>query len=324
MPDSILAADIGGTRARFLYGSDEAVKAYALDLPTRDHTDFASLLAAALIKLRMVDQLHTDAVLAVAGPVRRGSATLTNLGWGVEADELRRRVGLRRVILMNDLEAAAHALAEQPPAAATVLRAGDPDASQRTAVISVSTGLGVAYWSRHAGGLQVDAAEAGHAGFAPSDAWEVEFMGALESRHGGRASWERVLSGHGLALLDAHLRRAEPRTPIEIARQAAAGEDAARTAVRRYSRLLGAFAGDLSLSAPALGGIWLMGGVLTGLGSSFDRPMFLEGFGGKGRLSHRLEDVPVRMTDDDRLGVRGAWAAARQLPPSDRPRGRHI
>ena len=152
-------------------------------------------------------------------------------------------------------------------------------------------------------------------GFAPSDAWEVGLMGTLERRHEGRVSWERVLSGNGLALLDAHLRGAEPRTPAEIARQAAMGEDAAVAAVRRYSRLIGAFAGDLALVAPALGGIWLMGGVLSGLGSCLDRQAFLEGFGGKGRLSSRLSDVPVRMTDDDRLGVRGAWAAARSLPP---------
>jgi hypothetical protein len=33
-------------------------------------------------------------------------------------------------------------------------------------------------------------------------------------------------------------------------------------------------------------------------------------------LSPRLADVPVRMTGDDRLGVQGAWALARSLPPA--------
>jgi len=314
MPNPILAADIGGTRARFLLGAD-AADASALELPTSNHPDLPALLDAALTRLPGVERARTDAVLAVAGPVRRGSATFTNLDWDIDADGLQRRFGLRRVILMNDLAAAARALAEQPPAAAAVIRAGDPDASQRSAVISVSTGLGVAYWSRRAGGLQVEAAEAGHTGFAPSDAWEAEFMSALGRHHAGRVSWERVLSGNGLALLDAHLRGAGVRTPAEITRQAIAGEGAATAAVRRYSRLLGAFAGDLALAAPALGGVWLMGGVLVGLGSGLDRQQFLEGFDAKGRLSPRLADVPVRMTDDDRLGLRGAWVAALSLSP---------
>jgi glucokinase len=314
MPDTILAADIGGTRARFLQGTDVA-HATALELSTHVHSDFTTLLDAALSKLGAAERSRTDAVLAVAGPVQRASATLTNLGWAIEADELRQRFGFRRVILINDLEAAARALADTVPATATVLRAGDADASQRSAVISVSTGLGVAYWAHRADGLQVDAAEAGHMGFAPSDGWEVEFMNALERQHAGRVSWERVLSGEGLALLDAHLRGAEVRTPAEITRQAGAGEAAAVAATWRYSRLLGTFAGDLVLGAPALGGIWLMGGVLRGLGFHLDRQQFLEGFDAKGRLSPRLADVPVRMTGDDRLGVQGAWALARSLSP---------
>jgi len=78
--------------------------------------------------------------------------------------------------------------------------------------------------------------------------------------------------------------------------------------VRRYSRLLGVFAGDLVLAAPALGGVWLMGGVLAGLGPRFDRQQFL-----KVRCERALEppagDVPVRMTGDDRLACAapGPW-----------------
>jgi len=107
------AADSGGTHARFLHGTDVA-HATALELSTRDHPDFIALLETALGKLHGVARLRTDAVLAVAGPVHCASATLTNLGWAIEADELRRHFGLRRVVLMNDLEAAAHALARSP------------------------------------------------------------------------------------------------------------------------------------------------------------------------------------------------------------------
>lgn len=304
----VFAADIGGTRARFRGGDATVVH----ELVTRDHVDMESLLATALEGLGLQGQGLT-VVLAVAGPTGPGRASLTNLSWHFEAAALERRFGFKRVVFINDLEAAARAVASEPPAGARVLRKGRADAEARAALISVSTGLGTAYWSRAGGYLHVDAAEAGHIGFAPSEEWELDLLGALQKRYGGRVSWERVLSGAGLAALEAHLREGDAHTPTEVVQGAIARETVALKAVRHFSRLLGVFAGDLVLGAPAPGGVWLMGGVLKGLSPVFDAAAFLEGFETKGRLSPQLADVSVHLTDDDRLGLKGAWALGASL-----------
>lgn len=308
-PTAQLTADIGGTRARFLY-SPRARGAVPLrfELASRDFDDLESLLAHALLLLKVSAPAVLDAALAVAGPVRDGYVKFTRLPWSAAATELKRRFGLRRVLLLNDLEAAAWALAEKPPVGALRLRTGSGDG--RCVLISVGTGLGTAYWSRPRGRLHIDAAEAGHAGFAPSRDWEVEYLRALQRRYGERISWERLLCGEGLASLHAFLRHSdEILPPATVVERANSGEAAAHETLRRFCSLLGNFAGDLVLTAPAAGGVWLAGAVLANMGALFDAPLFLRDFDRKGRLAPLLAQVPVDLTRDNDLGVRGAGLA---------------
>ena len=310
----ILAADIGGTHARFLFDRDFRPSSVppppTIDLSSREAGSIEALLVTALEKLGIYDCGNLDAVLAVAAPVHGNRISLTNLSWEADAARLKRQFGFRRLAFINDLEAAALALAERPPADAALLRGGDAG-GRRTALVSVGTGLGVAYWSGSGGGLQVESSEAGHLAFAPAEPWQTEYLRALQLRYGERVSWERTLSGEGLAQLDAFLRRGKPATPAEVAHRAASGDTLALTALQHFARLLGAFAGDLVLAAPAWGGVWLVGGVLAGLGPLFDTRLFLEAFDAKGRLAPVMANVPVRWTDDGGLGVHGAWLAAR-------------
>ena len=92
----ILAADIGGTRARFRSGDG------TLELQTRDHAGIKALLTAALRDLGIPGEGLT-AVLALAGPVQGDHASITNLSWDCDGEALRRRFGLRHLVFMNDL-----------------------------------------------------------------------------------------------------------------------------------------------------------------------------------------------------------------------------
>ena len=307
-------ADIGGTHARFMHGPavGQGRPAGSVELASGDYAGIDALISAGLGRLG-VEARGSDAVLSLAGPVHQGHMRFTNLDWDIDARALKERFGFRNVALLNDLEAAAWALAEDPPPPTLVLRDTRQASGARHAVISVSTGLGAAYWSRARGQLEVQAAEAGHAGFAASSDWQVELLEALQNRYGERVSWERVLSGAGLAFLEAHLRGSEPGSAADVVLRARSGENTAIMAVRRFSHLMGVFAGDLALWAPVTGGIWLMGGVLAGLGEMLDRTRFLEGFDAKGRLSAQVRGIAVRATSEDYLGIRGAWYASRTL-----------
>ena len=312
----ILTADIGGTHARFLYGpaAGHGKPAGSIELASGDYPGIDALISAGLERLDVESQ-GCDAVLSLAGPIHQGRMRFTNLAWDIDAEVLKSRFGFRHVALLNDLEAAAWALAEDPPSPSRVLRDAQPVPGARDAVISVSTGLGAAYWSRVHGRLEVQPTEAGHAGFAASSDWQVELLEALQNKYGERVSWERVLSGAGLRFLEAHLRGGEPTTSSDVVLRARSGESTAVLALQRFSHLMGVFAGDLALTAPVTGGIWLMGGVLTGLGELLDQAQFLGGFDAKGRLSGQVRGLGIRATGEDFLGIRGAWHAARTLFP---------
>jgi glucokinase len=307
-------ADIGGTHARFMHGpaTGHGKPEGSVELASGDYAGIDALISAGLQRLG-VEARDSDAVLSLAGPIHQGRIKFTNLDWDIDAQTIKQHFGFRNVALLNDLEAAAWALAENPPRPTLVLRDGESAPGARHAVISVSTGLGTAYWSRAHGQLEVQAAEAGHAGFAASADWQLELLEALQNKYGERVSWERVLSGAGLSFLEARLRGGEPGNAADVVRRARAGEPAAVTAVQRFSHLMGVFAGDLALTAPVTGGIWLMGGVLAGLGGLLDQSRFLEGFDAKGRLSGQVRGVAIKATDEDFLGIRGAWYASRTL-----------
>lgn len=306
----ILVADLGGTHARFLLASPTGPfdPTAPLELPSADYTDIDSLVGDALQRLKITEPAKTQAMLAVAGPVQDGRAKLTNLSWSIDAAVLKQRFGLTQVGVLNDLAAAAWALSDSKPQDARVIKDGQSEG--RCTVISVSTGVGTAYWSKSGEDVRVDAAEGGHMAFPVDEAWSQPFLRSLRAQHGSRISWERVLCGSGFAALDAVLRGGKPLAAAEVTQRAKAGETTALDTVRHYTRMLGAFAGDLVLGAPAPGGVWIMGGVAAGLGAAFDAKSFQEGFGDKGRLSARMTGVPVYLTADDWLGLRGARVLA--------------
>jgi glucokinase len=152
---------------------------------------------------------------------------------------------------------------------------------------------------------RIVASEAGHMTFGSADA-VAERLNAEGRLRWGRVSWERVLSGDGLAWLHTLAPGAGTAGAAQVARAAAAGDASAVETVRLFSRLLGEFAGDVCLAFQAMGGVYLCGGVLHGLRSTFDARQFLMGFAAKGRFAEQLRAVPVHFAAGHELGLQGA------------------
>ncbi|MEX0900974.1 MAG: ROK family protein [Gammaproteobacteria bacterium] len=293
-----LAADLGGTHARFAL---QAASLRCIDLPARDFASLDAALAAALAAFDIDDAHGIDAVLAVAGPVRGSTAAFTNLDWSADPDALRARFGFASLRLLNDVECAARAAAAALPNDVVAVHPGPRRDDGRHVLISVGTGLGVAYWHHSS----VEASEAGHSGFAPATEWDHAFLADV-CGDGRRASWERVLSGPGLARVGTFVAGAPYEDGAEVTQHAAQGDPLATDAVKRFSRLLGTFAGDLVLAAPVTGGVLLAGGVLAGLGPHFDAAEFIAGFRDKGAMAGLPATLPVWRTADGTLALRGA------------------
>jgi len=297
-----LFADIGGTNVRLCrWGREGGAGAIA-----RMRADESAGVAEALLGFeRTQAQPAAHAALAIALPVRSGPLRMTNRDWILDPESLCVALRLRTLCVVNDFVAAAAGVPALGEGDTLVLRTGTPGTGSRL-LIGPGTGLGVATLiGAGSGDERVLASEAGHMGLAWQGT-ELDALYALGRTRWSRLSWERLLSGEGLGWLHAWCNGAATPTPApEVASRAAQGERAAREAVQWFSRLLGAFAGDLCLAFGADAGVWLTGGVLDGLADTFDAAAFLEAFDDKGRYAASQREVPVRRVLASDLAFRG-------------------
>jgi len=321
----ILAGDIGGTNSRLAFFEEQGG-----ELRLALHRDFPSRQARGLeeIVARFVAQEGQRVECAgfgVAGPVRDGRCTATNLPWVIEAAALARELGLSAAALLNDLEAYAWGAMELPAADFLVLNPGAPGASGNAAVVAAGTGLGQAglYWDGQR--YHPFACEGGHADFAPNGDLQVELYRYLAAKL-GHVSCERVLSGPGLknvydflrdtghfpepAWLGEELRAAE-NPPATIAGGALEHKaEICEQALDLWTAVYGSEAGNFALRILATGGVYLGGGIAPKIRSKLQEPTFLRAFVAKGRMQPLLESVPVRIILNESAGLIGAARCA--------------
>ncbi|MGO9830300.1 MAG: glucokinase [Myxococcaceae bacterium] len=322
----ILAGDIGGTNARL--GLFEVRDAVPTLVAERHYPSpkFSGLEAVVRTFLQELHPVPTAAAFGLAGPVHEGRVRTPNLPWDVDARVLAAELGLENVALVNDLEALGYGIPLLAPSALVALNAG-AEAPGHRAVVAAGTGLGVSglLWDGHR--HHPFATEFGHADFAPRNALEAELMLHLSKRF-GRVSNERILSGSGLCNVYDFLRESgrgeEP--PWLAERLAVEGrakvisecglDQSSRLcsqALDLFASVYGAVAGNVALGFLATGGIYLAGGIAPKvLARLQEATLFRAAFVDKGRLRPLMEQTPVQVVLDDRVGMRGAAQLAAQ------------
>ncbi len=327
----LIGGDIGGTKTRL--GLFEVVGRGLAKLGERTYAsaDYAGLAEIFTLFLADVSGPCERAAFAVAGPVAGRTARTTNLPWLVDADALERELGIASVRLLNDLEAVAYGIAELAAEDFVVLNRGAPETTGNAAIIAAGTGLGMAglFWDgvRH----HPFPSEGGHAGFAPTDARQVELLRFLSDRF-GHVSKERVLSGPGLVnifrfvqhsagvqgpawLVDA-LGDGDPAAAVAGAAMTHASPLAVQ-ALDIFAAVYGAEAGNLALSVMATGGVYIGGGIAPRIVAKLKEPLFVDAFLAKGRMRSLLETMPLKVILNDRAALIGAARFA-TLAPQDR------
>ncbi len=318
----LLAGDVGGTNMRLaLYDEEDGrlVERRRARFPTRDfstlHDAFDGFLAGET-RLRA-------AAFGVAGPVRHGRAEGTNVAFSIDAEEIRADLGVPSAVL-NDLEANGWGLAELAPQDFEVLNRGEADPEGNGALISAGTGLGEAVLFRGPDGFVPMPSEGGHSSFAPRNDEEIELLRTLRLRH-GHVSWERVVSGPGLATLYRFERALSGLPEPEwLAREIAASGDPAPVVSRaaldetdpvcqrtmhRFVSLYGAEAGNLALKTLATGGVFVGGGIAPKV-LPLIRDGFFTSFTAKGRFAPLLARIPIKVVLNDSCALLGAARAA--------------
>jgi len=333
----ILSADIGGTKtnvALFAAQGKGLRKVAGETYASRDHGSLDEIIDRFLA---IHDGRVSRACFGVAGPVKQGRSETTNLPWVVDAARLARKLGLKRVGLLNDMEATAWGIAALKPRDIEIINRGNADPKGNGAVIAAGTGLGEA-------GLQWNgvehlpfASEGGHSDFAPRNELEVELLEFLRQQF-GRVSYERVVSGPGLHNIYRFFRDikkaeepawlgeelSEGDASAVISRVALEGRAAiCEQAMDQFVQIYGAESGNLALKMMATSGVYLGGGIAPKIAERIKRGDFLEAFASKGRLRPLMEQIPVRIILNDGAALLGAarWAL-REGPTGWRlPRG---
>lgn len=319
-----LVADIGGTNARFALVEPGVARPTLREQRSLPAAEYASLEHAIEHYLAATGAQPTRAALAVACPVTGDAIRLTNRAWSFSQRELRERLGLAHLRVLNDFGAVAHAVPALSAEDVVTLH-GDPTLPPRgpVSVIGPGTGLGVALLiGSPAQGWQVVETEGGHVSFAAIGEEEASIARWISARF-GRCSTERLLSGAGLAQIDAALAAGTDttlaadwaqslRAPADIVAAALDGHDLrARRALARFCAVLGSVAGDTALIHGART-VMIAGGIVPRFLPFLRTSAFRERFLAKGRFAAYLESVAIHVIIHPQPGLLGAAVALSQ------------
>ncbi len=310
----IVAADIGGTHARFaiaeLSEGQRPVLGAMGRYRTRDHSGLASAWRA--FKRDQGGKLPASASLGLAGPIDGGPIQFMNSPWVVDPRTIADALGLERVTLLNDYGAVAHAVSILGPDELEPVSGPDGDlpGDGVTTVLGPGTGLGVAMLVRRRERIEVVETEASHIGFAPLNEDEQAIADDLAGRY-GRASVERIVSGPGLIDLYRHFGGGEWDVGDSGGLWSAAiqGDDPlAAQALDAFVKCFGSAAGDIALAHGA-NAMVITGGLANRIADRLRSPLFRGRFIAKGRYRERMERVKVRLATMEEPGLLGAAVA---------------
>jgi glucokinase len=326
----VLAGDVGGTNARLSLVELEGRSATFVRQSRYPSGEYPGL---APIVRRFVEETGTRpdrACFGIACPVVGDDCTAPNLPWTVNARTLAAEIEIPRTAIINDFVALGYGIELLKPADVVTLQEGVPEPRGPIALIGAGTGLGEGFLLWEDDHYGVLASEGGHTDFAPSGELQIGLLRSLGARF-GRVSWERLLSGPGIAniygyLLESGAAPEQPSVRAEldaeddgtvIVRHALDCSDPLSVrAVELFWEILGAEAGNLALSAVATGGVYIGGGIAPRLVKQLDPARFLAAFRNKGRLSKLLARIPVHVVMHPGVGMLGAAAVAGRIAVS--------
>jgi glucokinase len=312
-----LVADIGGSNSRFglvnSVGWPESIRVIENDT-------VADLETAIARYLQDTGARPQAATLAIAGPIAGDEVALTNRDWRFRRSDLAQRFGFSQLQVINDFEAIAWALPRLTAAHTRPLGACALRQEGVKLVLGPGTGLGVAALVPADGRRWCAvASEGGHASFGAHAADEEDVFARLREEYGA-VSAETVLSGPGLIRLARTLdRETAYREPGTIVADAHAGEPKAQAITRLFVRLLGRFAGGLALTFKALGGVYITGGVASGLGPLLDDPCFRAAFEAHPPYQRLLSGIPTVLVTCSEPGLIGCAAFAQMSVAAQTP-----
>ena len=308
----LLAGDIGATKIGLAVISNKEGARQPRHEATYQVDQYPGPAALFHEYLSAVDEPVAAACFGVAGPVIEDRVQMVNHEWLVDASALAAEFGWRKVWLLNDLKAAAHAVPGLPDEELAVLNHGQPETDGNIAVIAPGTGLGQGYLTWDGARYMAQATEGGHSDFAPNGAIQRELLAYLAADR-VQVCVEDVCSGVGMPNIYNFLRDcghaeepdwlaeqladAEDPTPIIFESALAVDQSAeiSKKALEIFVNILGSEAGNLALKIGATGGLYVGGGIPLRILSSLEDGAFLKAFLSKEKYTDYMRRIPVKV-----------------------------
>jgi glucokinase len=322
----VLAGDVGGTKTRL--GLFEVTRGRLRLLCektflSKKYKGLENILGEFLKGQKGI----ASACFGVAGPVTEEVIIATNLPWWINIQSLQKALPLKKVEVINDLVANAYGISVLKKSDFEILNVGKIKKGNE-ALISAGTGLGEAifFWD---GQQHVPSpSEGGHAEFGPRNHLELELFHYLSS-YFDHVSYERVLSGEGLFQLYQFLKdskrfgseppwlfqKMKSEDPAEVISEMARLKQnkLCVKALDLFTSIYGAAAGNLALQVVAIGGVYIGGGIAPKIIWKLKDGIFMKAFKDKGRLSHIVVHIPVKVIMNERTTLLGAASRAMAL-----------
>jgi glucokinase len=309
-----LLADIGGTYARFTVEVAPGLFEQTASLRCAEHADFHAAVSAYLASLPPEQAARIEhAAVAIANPVEGDEVRMTNYHWRFSIEQMRQRLALSSLVVVNDFTALAMSLPRLAPNQRRQVGPGVAREHSVVGLLGAGTGLGVSGLIPVDDGWVALGTEGGHTSFSPRDEREIAIL-----RHGmtryPHLSHERLLSGPGLELIDQALRARAGAPPLalsapEITRRALEGTDPVCVeTLEAFCTMLGTAAANLAVTLGAFGGVYIGGGIVPRLGSYFDRSPFRARFEDKGRFTEYVKGIPTYVITAEHATFMGASA----------------
>lgn len=315
MSSSYLVADVGATNARFAIVEDNNYRQLTkqITLPANDYLDLTEAMSAyfKLVGIKAVD----GACIAIAGPVHEDSFKLANNHWQVNKHDVQNVLSCD-VLWLNDFAAQALAVSAIDKSECLIIQDGKEIVEGNKLIIGPGSGLGVAGLVFQGGRPVVVVGEGGHASFAPGNKREIELLSHLLDKF-EHVSIERLASGSGIPVLYEALSQIlklpqKHNNAADITADALKNNDPLSVkTMDLFFGILGQAVASSALQFGALGGVYLVGGILPKLKSQLLESDFVERFVRRGRLGNYLKDMPIYLCLNESLGIEGAALALR-------------
>lgn len=313
-PFPILIGDIGGTNARFSLLNDAQAEARPFAIvQTARYPNIDDAIRDAVLEKALARPRST--ILAIAGPINGDEIPLTNCPWVVRPKRMLAELGFEDVVVVNDFEAQALAVASLGDEHQIQIGRGEELPGHSKVVLGPGTGLGVAGLVHALNAWIPVPGEGGHVDLGPRSDRDLEIFPFIE-RIEGRVSAEQILCGRGLAGLYHAICKADgiaPKytDPADVSIKGLSGEDKqAEETLSLFATYLGRIAGDMACTFMARGGVYLAGGIPQKILPALQRPEFRAAFEDKAPHNALMSTIPTFVVTHPLAALAGLAAYA--------------